>query len=106
MEISNGLSRSPRLGHGVAATWADVVLEAGYGSWSIVGANACKARHARKNHRPWRSCMFEILGPESRGCPIACFEDDSGTARAPALQVNTPTAANIDQASKNAGPSS
>jgi hypothetical protein len=57
MEISNGLWRSPRLGHGVAATWADVVLEAGYGSWSIVGTNACKARQARTIVRGAPACL-------------------------------------------------
>src|SRR4029077_4442358 len=83
-----------------AAAWSDIVFQRGYGPRSIISANSCETGHARGNHRPWRSCLAEVLAPEPRGTAVAGFEYDRRAARTPALQVDAPTAADVDQSSK------
>jgi len=98
-EVDNRVGGGPRLGDRVAAAWADVVFEGGYGPRSIIGANSCETGHAHENRRPWRLSLTEVLAPEPGGTAVAGFEHDRRAARTAAIQVDAPTA-NVDQASK------
>jgi hypothetical protein len=100
VKVGDSIRGGPRLGDRVATAWADIVFQRGYGPRSIISTNSCETGHACQNHRPWRFCLAEVLAPEPRGTAVAGFEYDRGAVRAPALQVDAPTAANVDQASK------
>jgi hypothetical protein len=88
VEVGNHIHGGSGLGHRIAAAWADAAVENRDGSRSIAGANADKSGHARENHRPRRP---RPEAPDPGGIAITGFQDDRGTALAPALKVEPAT---------------
>ena len=98
---ATGIRGGPRLDRRVASAHLRfLAVGDSDGSWPIVGADVSEAGDAGQNHGPRRLWLQKVVGPVPSGSAVTGFEDHTGTSPAPALQVQMPPTADIDQPGK------